>query len=151
MQPPTHEDKKLDKYLISIKDKPLSEKEYELGGLIDHATGGYGNITKKQRWERAKIKALHNLILSEVESYAKSNARADERQKCIEELNGIDGKTEDEMVMFMGHILERIRKREEGRAKLSGGSKELPPRELIWEGITYYKEQAIAKFSERVD
>ena len=82
---------------------------------------------------------------------ADTKARADERQKCIEELNGIDGKTEDEMVMFMGHILERIRKREEGRAKLSGGSKELPPRELIWEGITYYKEQAIAKFSERVD
>ena len=80
MQPPTHEDKKLDKYLISIKDKPLSEKEYELGGLIDHATGGYGNITKKQRWERAKIKALHNLILSEVESYAKSEAQNAERK-----------------------------------------------------------------------
>ena len=82
---------------------------------------------------------------------ADTKARADERQKCIEELNGIDGKTEDEMVMFMGHILERIRKREEGRAKLSGGSKELPPREMIWEGISYYKEQAIAKLSEEVD
>ena len=46
-----------------------------------------------------------------------AEARADERQKCIEELNGIDGKTEDEMVMFMG----------------------------------YYKEQAISKFSEKVD
>ena len=93
MQPPTHEDKKLDKYIISMRNKVLPEKEFELGGLIDHSTGGYGNITKKQRWERAKIKALHNLILSEVESYAKSEARADEGQRCIEELNSIDGKT----------------------------------------------------------
>ena len=91
MQPPTHEDKKLDKYIISMRNKILPEKEFELGDLIDHATGGYGNITKKQRWERAKIKALHNLILSEVESYAKSEAHAEgykqgqnaERKRCI--------------------------------------------------------------------
>ena len=86
---PTHEDKKLDKYLISMWDKPLSEKEYELGGLIDHATGGYGNITKKQRWERAKIKALHNLILSEVESYAKSEASKDTANQIFAKLDMI--------------------------------------------------------------
>ena len=79
-----------------------------------------------------------------------NKARADERQRCIEELNSIDGKTEYESLMFMEHILERIRKREEARAKL-GGSKELPPREMMWEGINYYKEQAIAKLSEEVD
>ena len=84
MQPTTHEDKKLDKYLISMQNKVLPEKEFELGGLIDHATGGYGNITKKQRWERAKIKALHNLTLREVESYAKSEAQNAERKRCIE-------------------------------------------------------------------
>ena len=50
----------------------------------------------------------------------------------------------------MEHVLERIRKREESSAKLVG-SKELPPREMIWEGINYYKEQAIAKLSEEVD
>ena len=80
-----------------------------------------------------------------------SSVRANERQKCIEELNSIDGKTEYESARFMAHILERIRKREEARAKLSGGSKELPPQEMIWEGINYYKEQAIAKLSEEVD
>ena len=85
-----------------------------------------------------------------VEKSYEAGAKA-ERKRCIEKLNNIDGTTEDEMVMFMGHVLERIRKREESRAKLPGGSKELPPRELIWEGISYYKEQAIAKFSERVD
>jgi hypothetical protein len=89
MQPPTHEDKKLDKYIISMRNKVLPEKEFELGGLIDHATGGYGNITKKQRWERAKIKALHNLILSEVESYAKSEARAETAKQIFAVLDNL--------------------------------------------------------------
>ena len=84
-----------------------------------------------------------------VEKSYKAGAEA-ERQKCIEVLNGIDGKTEYESLWFMEHILERIRTREEARAKF-GGSKELPPREMIWEGINYYKEQAIAQLSEEVD
>ena len=93
-------------------------------------------------------KKLMNLIYKAMENVMN---RSDERQRCVEELKNIDGKTEYENLMFMEHILERIRKREEARAKLSGGSKELPPREMIWEGIDYYKEQAIAKLSEEVD
>ena len=93
-------------------------------------------------------KKLMNLIYKAMENVMN---RSDERQRCVEELKNIDGKTEYENLMFMEHILERIRKREEARAKLSGGSKELPPREMIWEGINYYKEQAIAKLSEEVD
>ena len=84
-----------------------------------------------------------------VEKSYKAGAKA-ERKRCIEELNNIDGKTEYESLWFMEHVLERIRKREESSAKLVG-SKELPPREMIWEGINYYKEQAIAKLSEEVD
>lgn len=72
-----------------MRNKVLPEKEFELGGLIDHATGGYGNITKKQRWERAKIKALHNLILSEVESYAKSEARVETAKQIFAVLDNL--------------------------------------------------------------
>ena len=75
-------------------------------------------------------------------------ARADERQRCVEKLYDIDGETEAESLWFMEHVLERIRKKEDARAKF-GGSKELPPRDMIWEGINYYKEQAIAKLSKR--
>ena len=89
-------------------------------------------------------------IVRLVERAYEAGAKA-ERKRCIEELNSIDGKTEYERLWFMEHILERIRKREEARAKLSGGSKELPPVEMMWEGINYYKEQAIAKLSEEVD
>lgn len=75
-----------------------------------------------------------------------NQAIEDERQRCIEELDKLDGTTEDESLWFMEHVLERIEEREETRAE---GHKGLPQREMIWEGIKYFKEQAIVKLSRR--
>ena len=94
--------------------------------------------------EQGRIEKAVKLAIDKTDAAA----RADERQRCVEKLYDIDGETEAESLWFMEHVLERIRKKEDARAKF-GGSKELPPRDMIWEGINYYKEQAIAKLSKR--
>ena len=117
-----------------------------------YACGDQGRIEKavKQAIDKAKAEQAHKDRENwdkDIQIIIKDTQHA-ERQRCIEKLYDIDGETEAESLWFMEHVLERIRKREDARAKF-GGSKELPPRDMIWEGINYYKEQAIAKLSKK--
>ena len=133
-------------------DHPERNNLYCLECVKEARTEGYkeGQTDTVKRISKAKAEQAHKDRENwdkDIQIIIKDTQHA-ERQRCREKLYDIDGETEAESLWFMEHVLERIRKREDARAKF-GGSKELPPRDMIWEGINYYKEQAIAKLSKR--
>jgi hypothetical protein len=83
------DEENLDKYLTSQISKSASDKEMEIGKLIDEATGGYEHVSKNLRELRNKIKGLLNLILQEGVEYAEAKARADIAKKIFEEIDAI--------------------------------------------------------------
>ena len=92
----TNDEENLDKYLTSQISKSASDKEMEIGKLIDEATGGYESVSKKQEELRSKIKGLFCLIMQEGVEYVKAkttNQIFAELDKLIySKLNQAEGK-----------------------------------------------------------